>query len=132
MTPSDVTLMALPSRHNILVQMSDEVLQLRACPACHLRLKGLLCIHFVAVHFTPFSTGQPVCIEKLSSRLPSECTDQNMNASPCTSQHNTAFKGTAVLSKHSCHQALLSKLSTHNSVACRPPMAGSTDKQAQI
>jgi hypothetical protein len=30
---------------------------------CCLRLKGRPCIHFVAVHLTPLSTGQPVCME---------------------------------------------------------------------
>jgi len=48
-----------------------------------LRLKGLLWIHFVAVHLTPLSTGQPVCIEYESSLLLSGCMLQNMKASPC-------------------------------------------------
>ena len=43
--------------------------------------KGFECIHFVSVHLTPLSTGQPVWREA-SSRVPLGCMSQKRTASP--------------------------------------------------
>lgn len=99
----------------------------RSCTALHLRLKGLLWIHLVAVHFTPLSTGQPVCMLKESSRLPSGCTDQNMNASPCVMARST---NTRACQAWPCSQhAACWAPGDHHTAQQTPPIGRNTGQQ---